>query len=97
MSARDTSGSGPQHIHPHNNTMSRNEKFWVDQVTPPPPPPGNDKGWGTTRGGGGTREGGGITIQVQLVTIHDGAENTASQSRVRGDGDTQPFHFICAN
>ena len=33
--------------------MSRNEKFWVDQVTVPHPPPGNDKGWGTTRGGGG--------------------------------------------
>ena len=55
MSARDASGSAPQHSHPHNNTMSRNEKFWVDQVTVPhpPPPPGNDKGWGTTRGGGG--------------------------------------------
>ena len=33
--------------------MSRNEKFWVDQVTVPHPPLGNDKGWGTTRGGGG--------------------------------------------
>ena len=44
MSARDTSGSAPQHSHPHNNTMSRNEKFWVDQVTPPPP-------GRTTRGG----------------------------------------------
>ena len=53
MSARDTSGSAPQHSHPHNNTMSRNEKFWVDQVTVPHPPLGNDKGWGTTRGGGG--------------------------------------------
>ena len=52
MSARDTSGSAPQHSHPHNNTMSRNEKFWVDQVTVPHPPLGNDKGWGTTRGGG---------------------------------------------
>ena len=51
MSARDTSGSAPQHNHPHNNRMSRNEKFWVDQVTPPPPPRerqgvGNDKGAG---------------------------------------------------
>ena len=35
MSARDASGSAPQHSHPHNNTMSRNEQFWVDQVTPP--------------------------------------------------------------
>ena len=52
MSARDTSGSVPQHSHPHNNTMSRNEKSWVDQVTPPPPPPENDKGRGTTKGGG---------------------------------------------
>ena len=42
MSARDTSGSAPQHSHPHNNTMSRNEKFWVDQVMPPR----NDKGGG---------------------------------------------------
>ena len=33
-----------QHSHPHNNTVSRNEKFWVDQVTPPP---GKDKGGGT--------------------------------------------------
>ena len=53
-SARDTSGSAPQHSQPHHNTMSRNEKFWVDQVTVPHPPLGNDKGWGTTRGGGGT-------------------------------------------
>ena len=49
MSSTDTSGSAQQHSHPHNNTMSRNEKFWVDQVTPPPPPReqqgvGNDKG-----------------------------------------------------
>ena len=54
MSARDTSGSAPQHSHTHKTTMSRNEKFWFDQVTVPHPPPlGNDKGWGTTRGGGG--------------------------------------------
>ena len=32
--------------------MSRNEKFWVDQVTVPYAPLGNDKGWGTTREGG---------------------------------------------
>ena len=56
MSTKDTSGSTPQHTHPHNNTMSRNEKFWVDQVTVPQPPPGNDKGWGTTRGGGGNQK-----------------------------------------
>ena len=57
MSARDTSGSAPQHSHPHNNTMSRNEKSWVNQVTVPHPPQGNDKGWGTTKvGGGGTKE-----------------------------------------
>ena len=48
MSARDTSGSAPHHSHPHNNTRSRNEKFWSDQVTVPRPPP-----LGTTRGGGG--------------------------------------------
>ena len=32
--------------------MSRNENFWVGQVTVPHPPLGNDKGWGTTKGGG---------------------------------------------
>ena len=36
-----------------------------------------------------TREGGGDDIQGQWVTIHDGAEYTARQSRLRGDGDTQ--------
>ena len=56
MSARDASGSAPQHSHAQNNTMSRNEKFWVDQVTVPHPPRGNDKGWGTTRGGEGSYE-----------------------------------------
>ena len=40
-----------QHNHPHNNTVSRNKKFCVDQVTPPPPPRGTDKGWGRTGGG----------------------------------------------
>ena len=35
----------------HNNTVSCNEKFWVEQVTVPHPPLGKDKGWGTTRGG----------------------------------------------
>ena len=54
MSARETSGSAPQHSHPHNNTMSRNEKFWVDQVTVPhPPPPGERQGVGNDKGGGG--------------------------------------------
>ena len=57
MSAKDASGSAPQHSHPHNNTMSCNEKFWVDPVTVPHPPLGNDKGWGTTRGGGGGHHG----------------------------------------
>ena len=50
MSAKDTSGSAPQHGHPHNNTMSGNEKFWVDQVTPPP---GERQGVGNDNGGGG--------------------------------------------
>ena len=53
MSARDTSGSAPQHSHPHNNTMSRNEKFWVDQVTVPPAH-GERQGVGNDKGGGGT-------------------------------------------
>ena len=57
MSARDASGSAPQHSHPHNNTVSRNEKFCVDQVTVPHPPcpPGERQGVGNDkRGGGGT-------------------------------------------
>ena len=35
-----------------NNTVSRNEKFWVDQVTTPPPPRGRTRG-GEGQGGGG--------------------------------------------
>ena len=38
----------------HNNTVSCNEKLWVEQVTPPPPP------WGRTRGGEGQRGGRGV-------------------------------------
>ena len=49
MSARGTSGSAPQHSQPHNNTMSRNEKLWVDQVTPPPAPPGGRQGVGNDK------------------------------------------------
>ena len=33
--------------------MSRNEKFWVDQVTVPHPPPGERQGVGNDKGGGG--------------------------------------------
>ena len=44
--------------------MSRNEKFWVDQMTPPPP--GNDKGWGTTKGGVGLWDTGDYTYRVAL-------------------------------
>ena len=36
----------------HNNTVSHNGKFWVEQVTVPHPPMGKDKGWGRTGGGG---------------------------------------------
>ena len=61
MSARDASGSAPQHSHPHNNTMSRNEKFWVDQVTPPPP---------RERQGVGNDTGGGGTLSTQLEGPH---------------------------
>ena len=74
MSTKDTSGSTPQHSHPHNNTMSRNEKFWVDQVTVPQPPPGNDKGWGTTRGGGGAEGKGGRGVGVSVACI--GSQHT---------------------
>ena len=54
MSTRDTSGTAPQHSHPHNNTVSRNKKFWVDQVTVPHPahPRRRTKG-GEGQGGGG--------------------------------------------
>ena len=34
----------------HNNTVSCNEKFWVEQVTVPQPPLGKDKGGGTLAG-----------------------------------------------
>ena len=51
MSTRDTSGSAPQHSHPYNNTVSRNENFWVDQVTVPHTPRGEGQGWGRTLGG----------------------------------------------
>ena len=37
----------------HNNTVSCNENFWVEQVTAPPPPMGKDKGGGEDKGGGG--------------------------------------------
>ena len=59
MSTMDTNGSAPQHSHPHNNTVSCNEKFWVDQVTSPPrggrtrggegQGVGKDKGWGVQK------------------------------------------------
>ena len=35
----------------HNNTVSCNDKFWVEQVTVPHPL-GKDKGWGRMGGGG---------------------------------------------
>ena len=37
----------------HNNTVSCNEKFWVEQVTVPHPPLGKDKGGGGGQGGVG--------------------------------------------
>ena len=44
----------------HNNTVSCNEKFWVEQVTVPHPPwgrtrGGEGQGLGRDKGGGGTR------------------------------------------
>ena len=74
---------------PHNNTMSRNEKFWVDQVTVPHPPLGNDKGWGTTRGGGGTR-----SRQVQSRTKTDACpactRRLSAVQRTRAMGPAPP-------
>ena len=52
--------------HPHNNTVKRNGKFWVDQVMVPQPPLGNDKGWGTTRGGGGVS----LMVKIQNSGWH---------------------------
>ena len=37
----------------HNNTVSCNEKFWVEQVTVPHPPPGKGQGVRKDKGGGG--------------------------------------------
>ena len=69
MSARDTSGSAPQHSHLHNNTMSRNENFWVDQVTVPQPPLGERQGVGNDKGGGGyfTPQHLGKVIRIQYL------------------------------
>ena len=36
----------------HNNTVSCNEKFWVEQVTVPHPPLGEGQGVGKDKGGG---------------------------------------------
>ena len=55
MSTRDQSGTAPQHNHPHNNTLSRNENFWVDQVTVPHAPPWEGQGVGKDKGGGGNQ------------------------------------------
>ena len=52
-STKDTSGSAPQHSHPHNNTVSRDKNFCVDQVTVPHPAPGEGQGVGQDKGGGG--------------------------------------------
>ena len=69
MSARDASGSAPQHSHPHNNTMSRNEKFWVDQVTvpQPPPPPGERQGVGNDTGGRVPEQGHGRCARLAMT------------------------------
>ena len=73
----------------HNNTMSCNENFWVEQVTVPHPPPplGKDKGWGRTRRGGG----GGTTIfhsirppQLATATEPLSASETPSLSTQKG-------------
>ena len=78
MSARDTSGSAPQHSHPHISTMSRNEKFWVDQVTVPQPPPPPR---GTTRGG--ERQRGGGVLQVSNTTCSTETGDPRSTFRQR--------------
>ena len=52
MVVLSSSISAKEHSHPHNNTMSRNEKFWVDPVTvprPPPPPGERQRGGGVIR------------------------------------------------
>ena len=91
MSARDASGSAPQHSHPNNNTMRRNEKFWVDQVTPPPPPPPrNDKGWGMTRGMGG---GGSVFRRVGGIAPKDASTcNIVLESMGCADVKVRPVY-----
>ena len=44
----------------HNNTVSCNEKFWVEQVTVPHPHPREEKGWGRQGGGG-------VSMRVRIV------------------------------
>ena len=59
--SRDTSGSASQHSYPHNNTLSRNRKIYVAQVTPPHAPWEGQGGGGGGGGGGGQDMGGGVT------------------------------------
>ena len=50
----------------HNNTVSCNEKFWVEQVTVPLPPPGKDKGGGYL-GSSHTIFGKAVSIAARIV------------------------------
>ena len=90
MSARDASGSAPQHSHPHNNTMSRNEKFWVDQVTVPHPPRGTTRG-GERQGGGGY---GAMTPHPPSVTTRPFRRLTPLRTRSVASGLQRPFRRL---
>ena len=48
----------------HNNTVSCNEKFWVEQVTVPHPPRGEGQGVGNERGGGRTHHTSSLSLNL---------------------------------
>ena len=81
-------GASRQHSHPHNNTMSRNKKFWVDQVTvpPPPPPPGERQGVGNDKGGG-------VLIAVTVAIGENGSKIAYFTQRAHGAGHA-PFSEV---
>ena len=74
----------------HNNTVSCNEKFWVEQVTPPPPPP-----WGRTRGGEGRGGGGGTTVWMgKLASYRTMRYRQATHSASRAPEHTAPIQAL---
>ena len=68
--------------------MSRNENFWVGQVTVPHPPLGNDKGWGTTRGGGYLP----TALVVDFLTKTSGFKTKEQSKKKNKRTKTKPEH-----